>query len=240
MTKQWERWATCSDGANLQRASEHRIKQNETHWNESKSLESFAILLFAADKPSHRDIHLHLCTLQLLSLLDLWNQTETQKTESCSVVLSVTDWSWLAAGENDNNNDNKSPDIMKRCQIEQMHTDNNTKAEIWSDQSGAFFVVCLQLPSRSPVLLFHSPAATQWKESARACQGGRGCSATRPAHWVSTATAAWSRACVWTEGCVMAPLGGATVPPASRSDKTPLHMTFLKRLQSSWSWFFFF
>lgn len=50
---------------------------------------------------------------------------------------------------------------MKRCQIEQMHTDNNTKAEILSDQSGAFFVVCLQLPSHSPVLLFHSPAATQ-------------------------------------------------------------------------------
>lgn len=40
----------------------------------------------------------------------------TQKNESCSVVLRVTDWSGLVAGENNNNNDNKSRDTMKRCQ----------------------------------------------------------------------------------------------------------------------------
>lgn len=229
------RWATCLDAANLQRVSQHCIKQNETHWNKSKSLEKK--FLFAADKPSPWDIHLHLCTLQLLILLDLWNQTETwlkKKNESCSVVLRVTDRSWLAAGENNKKYNHKSLDIVKRCRIEQMHTDDNLTAHILSNLS-----VCLQLPSHSPVLLCHYPAATQWKESARACRGGRGCSATRRAHWVSTATAAWSRACVWMAGCVTAPLAGATVPPASRSDKTPLYMTFSKGYKVLYRDFFF-
>lgn len=63
----------------------------------------------------------------------------------------------------------------------------------------------------------HSPAAIQWKESARANRAGRDYTAMRPALMVSMVMAAWSRVFVWMEGCVMGPQDDAIAPRASRS-----------------------
>lgn len=85
------------------------------------------------------------------------------------------------------------------------------------------------------ISVLHCPAATQWKESAHASQGGQDFTVMRPVLTDSMVMAAWSHVCVWMEGCVTAPLANVGVPPDSQ---WVVHFGMIKLINQGYESFF--